>query len=179
MRCATATLAICEPPKLILRVGEPQRRIALGLRPNHIQGKALKQVLFDAERANDQKSAPGQCVALYKDTFPYGNAFRHGLVSKLPRLRLASEPYSRQSLETGSLCRRACQRTKKTVPKWYCLFVGAPGRIRTCDLPVRSRALYPLSYGRKLYTVFLTPNYNSTTCSKCQELNAKKQEKNR
>ena len=25
---------------------------------------------------------------------------------------------------------------------------GAPGRIRTCDLPVRSRALYPLSYKR-------------------------------
>ncbi len=28
-----------------------------------------------------------------------------------------------------------------------CLF-GAPGEIRTLDLPVRSRALYPLSYGR-------------------------------
>ena len=28
------------------------------------------------------------------------------------------------------------------------LFSGAPGRIRTCDLPVRSRALYPLSYKR-------------------------------
>ena len=27
-------------------------------------------------------------------------------------------------------------------------FLGAPSRIRTCDLPVRSRALYPLSYGR-------------------------------
>ena len=27
-------------------------------------------------------------------------------------------------------------------------FYGAPGRIRTCDLPVRSRALYPLSYKR-------------------------------
>ena len=27
-------------------------------------------------------------------------------------------------------------------------FFGAPGRIRTCDLPVRSRALYPLSYKR-------------------------------
>ena len=26
--------------------------------------------------------------------------------------------------------------------------VGAPGGIRTCDLPVRSRALYPLSYKR-------------------------------
>ena len=42
MRFATATLAICEPPKLILRVGEPQRRIALGLRPNFIQ----KRVAF-------------------------------------------------------------------------------------------------------------------------------------
>ena len=29
------------------------------------------------------------------------------------------------------------------------LFCGAPRRIRTFDLPVRSRALYPLSYGRK------------------------------
>ena len=28
-------------------------------------------------------------------------------------------------------------------------FVGAPGGIRTLDLPVRSRALYPLSYKRK------------------------------
>lgn len=28
---------------------------------------------------------------------------------------------------------------------------GAPGRIRTCDLPVRSRALYPLSYKRICY----------------------------
>ena len=26
--------------------------------------------------------------------------------------------------------------------------LGAPGEIRTLDLPVRSRALYPLSYGR-------------------------------
>ena len=43
MRYATATLAICEPPKLILRVGEPQRRIALGLRPHPIQSRALKR----------------------------------------------------------------------------------------------------------------------------------------
>ena len=28
-------------------------------------------------------------------------------------------------------------------------FTGAPGRIRTCDLRIRSPALYPLSYGRK------------------------------
>ena len=27
-------------------------------------------------------------------------------------------------------------------------FLGAPGGVRTHDLPVRSRALYPLSYGR-------------------------------
>ena len=27
-------------------------------------------------------------------------------------------------------------------------FLGAPREIRTLDLPVRSRALYPLSYGR-------------------------------
>ena len=30
---------------------------------------------------------------------------------------------------------------------------GAPRRIRTFDLPVRSRALYPLSYGRNLERV--------------------------
>ena len=28
------------------------------------------------------------------------------------------------------------------------MYFGAPGGIRTHDLPVRSRALYPLSYGR-------------------------------
>ena len=33
------------------------------------------------------------------------------------------------------------------------LFCGAPRRIRTFDLPVRSRALYPLSYGRILERV--------------------------
>ena len=33
--------------------------------------------------------------------------------------------------------------------------INAPGRIRTCDLPVRSRALYPLSYKRKRYTSFI------------------------
>ena len=27
-------------------------------------------------------------------------------------------------------------------------FVGAPGRIRTCNLLIRSQVLYPLSYGR-------------------------------
>ena len=32
-------------------------------------------------------------------------------------------------------------------------FIGAPRRIRTFDLPVRSRALYPLSYGRVLERV--------------------------
>jgi hypothetical protein len=28
-------------------------------------------------------------------------------------------------------------------------FVSAPGKIRTCDLSLRRRALYPLSYGRR------------------------------
>ena len=37
--------------------------------------------------------------------------------------------------------------TKQT-SRWDVCFVGAPGEIRTLDLPVRSRALYPLSYGR-------------------------------
>ena len=32
-------------------------------------------------------------------------------------------------------------------------FSGAPGGIRTLDLPVRSRALYPLSYKRIPYFV--------------------------
>ena len=27
-------------------------------------------------------------------------------------------------------------------------FTGAPGKIRTCNLRIRSPALYPLSYGR-------------------------------
>ena len=34
---------------------------------------------------------------------------------------------------------------------------GAPGRIRTCDLPVRSRALYPLSYKRMINSVYNRP----------------------
>ena len=46
-------------------------------------------------------------------------------------------------------------------------FYGAPGRIRTCDLPVRSRALYPLSYKRM--SVFIRLIYNITKWTKCQE----------
>ena len=42
---------------------------------------------------------------------------------------------------------RFCQKDKST------FFCGAPRRIRTFDLPVRSRALYPLSYGRILERV--------------------------
>ena len=73
---------------------------------------------------------------------------RHGLCLRADNaLALHPNPIQGKALKTGRI-RRASQRTKKTVPKWYCLFVGAPGRIRTCDLPVRSRALYPLSYGR-------------------------------
>ena len=37
--------------------------------------------------------------------------------------------------------------TKQT-SRWDVCFLGAPGGVRTHDLPVRSRALYPLSYGR-------------------------------
>ena len=37
------------------------------------------------------------------------------------------------------------------------LFSGAPGGIRTLDLPVRSRALYPLSY-KRIQVFFLYPN---------------------
>ena len=40
------------------------------------------------------------------------------------------------------------KRGNKKVPNFGTFLVGAPGRIRTCDLPVRSRALYPLSYKR-------------------------------
>ena len=36
-------------------------------------------------------------------------------------------------------------RYKKCTSKMRCIFYGAPWRIRTFDLPVRSRALYPLS----------------------------------
>ncbi len=44
-------------------------------------------------------------------------------------------------------CQASQNKTKKP-PDWVVSCFGAPGRIRTCDLPVRSRALYPLSYGR-------------------------------
>ena len=44
-------------------------------------------------------------------------------------------------------------RDKKATPKRVLLFHGAPDRIRTYDLPVRSRALYPLSYRRVLERV--------------------------
>ena len=37
---------------------------------------------------------------------------------------------------------------KSLLLKQRFLFSGAPGGIRTLDLPVRSRALYPLSYKR-------------------------------
>ena len=78
----------------------------------------------------------------------YGNELKRALSSQVNNgFRFTCKSNSRQSLEDRSN-RQEHQRTKKTVPKWYCLFVGAPGRIRTCDLPVRSRALYPLSYGR-------------------------------
>lgn len=42
------------------------------------------------------------------------------------------------------------QKAKQTPQRGVC-FVGAPREIRTLDLPVRSRALYPLSYGRILF----------------------------
>ena len=41
-----------------------------------------------------------------------------------------------------------CTRKNKEVTRGYLFIFGAPRRIRTFDLPVRSRALYPLSYGR-------------------------------
>ena len=41
---------------------------------------------------------------------------------------------------------------------------GAPGGIRTLDLPVRSRALYPLSYRR----IFCVLQYFITTGKGCQ-----------
>ena len=36
----------------------------------------------------------------------------------------------------------------KTATAGVAFLFGAPGGVRTHDLPVRSRALYPLSYGR-------------------------------
>lgn len=41
---------------------------------------------------------------------------------------------------------------------------GAPGRIRTCDLPVRSRALYPLSYKRMHFRVLDYFNHWRVKC---------------
>ena len=35
--------------------------------------------------------------------------------------------------------------------------IGAPNRIRTCDHTLRRRVLYPLSYGRKYKTGFISP----------------------
>jgi hypothetical protein len=37
-------------------------------------------------------------------------------------------------------------------PSWPKRVLYAPGRIRTCGLSLRRRALYPLSYGRLLRT---------------------------
>ena len=57
-----------------------------------------------------------------------------------------------------------CQKKKHTC---RCAFsFGAPGRIRTCDLPVRSRALYPLSYKR----IFAVLEYYTTRFCACQAL---------
>ena len=58
----------------------------------------------------------------------------------------------------------------KQTPHWGVCFVGAPREIRTLDLPVRSRALYPLSYGR--IAAPSTPGtliYCSHPGPKCQE----------
>ncbi len=54
----------------------------------------------------------------------------------------------------------------KKPPGWVVFRFGAPGGIRTCDLPVRSRALYPLSY-KRIQSVF-RPIYISTTLAVCQ-----------
>ena len=54
----------------------------------------------------------------------------------------------------------------KKVPNFGTFLVGAPGRIRTCDLPVRSRALYPLSY-KRMHT-FNVLDYFSPSVLNCQ-----------
>ena len=56
----------------------------------------------------------------------------------------------------------------KKPPGWVVFRFGAPGGIRTCDLPVRSRALYPLSY-KRIQSVFRLI-YISTTLLICQQL---------
>ncbi len=53
-----------------------------------------------------------------------------------------------RTLSQRSVLRRPERgRKQNTAPKDGVLFSGVPGGIRTLDLPVRSRALYPLSYG--------------------------------
>lgn len=47
------------------------------------------------------------------------------------------------------------------------ILAGAPDRIRTCDLPSRSRTLYPLSYKRESLVFY----YYNTATSKRQEEN--------
>ena len=55
----------------------------------------------------------------------------------------------RERGDGGFLRQMQSAKSKKDVgAKRTLLRRGAPGRIRTCDLPVRSRALYPLSYKR-------------------------------
>ncbi len=69
------------------------------------------------------------------------------LLTSRHRLRLASEPDLKHGFK-DMLNSPGVPNQNKKPPFWVVSRFGAPGRIRTCDLPVRSRALYPLSYGR-------------------------------
>ena len=42
---------------------------------------------------------------------------------------------------------------------------NAPGKIRTCDLPLRRRALYPLSYGRRRHRTDAAPSLRELTAA--------------
>ena len=99
-------------------------------------------------------------------TSPFSPRERQYLCDGLPfHLLRGSEPPSRRgssrshlaplraSLPRGTLflfmrafCRRFYQKHEKNGPSARIFIVGVHGRNRTCDLPLRRRSLYPLSY---------------------------------
>jgi hypothetical protein len=77
---------------------------------------------------------------------PLGGAKPRAARALLPRVDNAMD-----AVAVGVACIVASGRPFETIPpgpSWPRRDLDAPGRIRTCDLSLRRRALYPLSYGR-------------------------------
>ncbi len=74
-----------------------------------------------------------------------GSDRRDPSAASIPRRGL----YGGRSVAQGRGSEADCERSEQSIPPHGCAIIrefSTPGRIRTCDLPLRRRVLYPLSY---------------------------------